>query len=60
MTPALQKDEKYWHKRIKNNLAAQRSRETRRLKENQISVKASFLEKEHKILMYVLPSLFPK
>jgi len=36
--PPSSKDEKYWDKRIKNNVAARRSREARRLKENQVSV----------------------
>ena len=45
-TPYLQ-DEKYWCRRVKNNEAAKRSRDARRLKENQISVRASFLEREN-------------
>merc|ERR1712189_83707 len=36
------KDEKYWDKRKKNNLAAKRSREARRSRENQISLRASY------------------
>lgn len=40
------KDEKYWARRRKNNLAAKRSRDARRVKENQIAMRASFLEKE--------------
>jgi len=35
--PSSFKDEKYWEKRVKNNVAARRSREARRLKENQAS-----------------------
>ncbi|XP_061564031.1 TEF transcription factor, PAR bZIP family member a isoform X2 [Cololabis saira] len=45
--PDEQKDEKYWHRRKKNNLAAKRSRDARRLKENQITVRAAFLEREN-------------
>uniref|UniRef100_A0A1A7XJJ0 Thyrotroph embryonic factor b n=1 Tax=Iconisemion striatum TaxID=60296 RepID=A0A1A7XJJ0_9TELE len=45
--PDEQKDEKYWSRRKKNNLAAKRSRDARRLKENQITVRASFLEREN-------------
>jgi len=30
------KDEKYWERRRKNNLAAKRSRDARRAKENQV------------------------
>ena len=41
------KDEKYWEKRNKNNVAARRSREARRLKENQISLRTAFLEQEN-------------
>jgi len=41
------KDEKYWEKRDKNNVAARRSREARRLKENQIALRTAFLEKEN-------------
>jgi leukemia factor-related protein len=32
------KNEDYWAKRVKNNVAARRSREARRLKENQVLV----------------------
>ena len=41
------KDEKYWEKRNKNNVAARRSREARRLIENQISLRTAFLEQEN-------------
>lgn len=44
--PQELKDEKYWARRRKNNLAAKRSRDARRLKENQIAMRANFLEKE--------------
>ena len=40
------KDERYWHRRQKNNVAAKRSRDARRIKENQIALRASFLEKQ--------------
>ncbi|KAK2876530.1 hypothetical protein Q8A67_020626 [Cirrhinus molitorella] len=48
--PEEQKDEKYWHRRKKNNIAAKRSRDARRLKENQITVRAAFLERENSAL----------
>ncbi|OCT70780.1 D site-binding protein [Xenopus laevis] len=48
--PHEQKDEKYWNRRYKNNEAAKRSRDARRLKENQITVRAAFLEKENSVL----------
>ncbi|XP_058649651.1 HLF transcription factor, PAR bZIP family member b isoform X2 [Onychostoma macrolepis] len=44
------KDEKYWARRRKNNMAAKRSRDARRLKENQIAIRAGFLEKENAAL----------
>uniref|UniRef100_A0A8C6UEE3 HLF transcription factor, PAR bZIP family member a n=1 Tax=Neogobius melanostomus TaxID=47308 RepID=A0A8C6UEE3_9GOBI len=44
------KDDKYWARRRKNNFAAKRSRDARRLKENQIAIRASFLEKENAAL----------
>lgn len=40
-------DEKYWNRRYKNNEAAKRSRDARRIKENQITVRAAFLEREN-------------
>lgn len=46
----ISQDEKYWSRRKKNNVAAKRSRDARRLKENQITVRASFLERENAVL----------
>ena len=43
-------DEKYWTRRKKNNVAAKRSRDARRLKETQITIRAAFLEKENTAL----------
>ncbi|XP_072444645.1 thyrotroph embryonic factor-like [Chiloscyllium punctatum] len=48
--PPEQKDDRYWARRKKNNVAAKRSRDARRLKENQITVRAAFLEKENSAL----------
>ncbi len=48
--PSESKDDKYWEKRVKNNVAARRSREARRLKENQIALRTAFLEKENAAL----------
>ncbi|XP_005104323.1 thyrotroph embryonic factor isoform X2 [Aplysia californica] len=45
--PDEMKDEKYWNRRHKNNYAAKRSRDARRVKENQIAMRAAFLEKEN-------------
>ena len=47
------KDEKYWEKREKNTEATRRSREAKRLKENQIVLRAAYLEKENKVLKQV-------
>ena len=44
------KDDKYWARRKKNNVAAKRSRDARRIKENQIAMRASFLERENEKL----------
>jgi len=48
--PEDSKDEKYWKRRNKNNVAAKRSREARRAKENQIIMRAGFLESENERL----------
>lgn len=44
------KDDKYWARRRKNNMAAKRSRDARRMKENQIALRAGYLEKEVKVV----------
>ncbi|XP_029102797.1 HLF transcription factor, PAR bZIP family member b isoform X1 [Scleropages formosus] len=46
----MKQDDKYWARRRKNNMAAKRSRDARRLKENQIAIRAGFLEKENSAL----------
>ena len=45
--PEEDKDDKYWSKRRKNNEAAKLSREAKRMKENQIIMRAAFLESEN-------------
>ena len=45
--PDEKKDETYWRRRHKNNLAAKRSREARRQKETDLTKKATLLEMEH-------------
>jgi len=45
--PDDKKDEAYWERRRKNNEAAKRSRDLRRMKEDEIAVRASFLEQEN-------------
>ena len=51
--PEELKDEKYWEKREKNTEATRRSREAKRLKENQIVLRAAYLEKENEVLKQV-------
>ena len=41
--PEEHKDEKYWEKRLKNKEATRRSREAKRLKQNQIALRAAHL-----------------
>merc|ERR1712079_754012 len=43
--PEEHKDEKYWEKRLKNKEATRRSREAKRLKQNQIALRAAHLER---------------
>ncbi|XP_074594507.1 transcription factor ces-2-like [Brevipalpus obovatus] len=45
--PDSVKDAAYWERRRKNNEAAKRSRDARRKKENEIAVRAAFLESEN-------------
>uniref|UniRef100_A0A914X9U9 BZIP domain-containing protein n=1 Tax=Plectus sambesii TaxID=2011161 RepID=A0A914X9U9_9BILA len=45
--PEEKKDSAYWERRRKNNDAAKRSRDIRRQKEEQIAMRAAFLEQEN-------------
>ncbi|XP_064623606.1 uncharacterized protein LOC135485472 [Lineus longissimus] len=45
--PDEQKDNAYWERRRKNNEAAKRSRDARRAKEDEIAIRAAFLEQEN-------------
>ncbi len=54
--PDEKKDDIYWKRRLKNNLAAKRSRETRRKKEMELTDRASYLEQQNEILKYEPPS----
>lgn len=47
MGTAVLQDELYWERRRKNNEAAKRSRDSRRAKEDEIAIKAAFLEQEN-------------
>lgn len=55
--PSEMKNSKYWEKRLKNNEAAKRSREARRLKENQIAMRARYLEQENSVLRREISTL---
>ena len=45
--PTEMKDNSYWDKRKKNNESAKRSREARRMKEEQIAMRVVYLEQEN-------------
>lgn len=45
--PEDKKDNSYWERRRKNNEAAKRSRDNRRCKEEEIAMRAAFLEQEN-------------
>lgn len=48
--PTDQKDAKYFERRKRNNMAAKKSRDARKSREDEIAIRASFLEKENAIL----------
>ena len=48
--PDEQKDGKYFERRKRNNHAAKKSRDARKAREDEIAIRASFLEKENAIL----------
>lgn len=45
--PSKGKDSAYWERRLKNNEAAKRSRDARRAKEQEIAIRAQYLEQEN-------------
>ena len=49
--PSEEKDAAYFEKRARNNESAKRSREARRIKEQQIQERLIFLEHEHSRLL---------
>jgi bZIP factor len=55
--PDEQKDQAYWERRRKNNDAAKRSRDARRAKEDEIAIRAAFLEQENLKLRVEVASL---
>lgn len=52
-----EKDAAYWERRRKNNEAAKRSRDARRAKEDEIAIRAAFLEQENLKLKYQIAVL---
>lgn len=53
-TSGNQKDEAYFERRKKNNAAAKKSRDRRRIKEDEIAIRAAFLERENIELKFEL------
>ena len=49
-SPSDSKDHQYWERRRKNNAAAKRSRDARRAKEQEVHIRAKFLESENQEL----------
>jgi len=43
------RDEKYWERRRKNNVAAKKSRDARRVRENQLRLKVLCLENANQV-----------
>lgn len=52
--PDNEKDSAYWERRRKNNEAAKRSRDARRAKEDEIALRAAYLETQNAQLLYEL------
>lgn len=48
--PDEQKDDKYFERRKRNNMAAKKSRDARKQREDEIALRACFLEKENAVL----------
>ena len=45
-----ERDEKYWERRRKNNFAAKKSRDARKVRENQLNLKVACLENANQVL----------
>lgn len=48
--PDTEKDAKYYERRMRNNAAAKKSRDTRKQREDQIACRAQWFERENAIL----------
>ena len=46
----IKKDDKYWERRRKNNLAAKKSRDSRRIRENQMRLRVLCLENANQMM----------
>lgn len=46
----MKKDDKYWERRRKNNLAAKKSRDSRRIRENQMRLRVLCLENANQMM----------
>lgn len=55
--PVDLKDEKYFERRRRNNVAAKKSRDVRKYREDEIATRAAFLEKENAILRAQMATL---
>jgi bZIP factor len=53
----LMKDSSYYERRKKNNAAAKKSRDRRRIKEDEIAIRAAFLERENIELKFELAAI---
>ncbi|XP_059150467.1 uncharacterized protein LOC131937227 [Physella acuta] len=50
LVPDTEKDDRYWEKRKRNNMAAKRSRENKRQQENDVKQKVALLEEQNALL----------
>ncbi|XP_055352523.1 nuclear factor interleukin-3-regulated protein-like [Paramacrobiotus metropolitanus] len=55
--PSEQKDDKYYERRRRNNYAAKKSRDFRKAREDEIAMRACYLEKENAVLKAQLTTL---
>ncbi|XP_060841936.1 transcription factor ces-2-like [Rhopalosiphum padi] len=56
-TPREKKDAKYYEKRKRNNMAAKKSREAKRRRDNEMALKLFILEKENMLLKFRLSTV---
>ena len=56
----VNRDDKYWEKRRKNNFAAKKSRDARKIRENQLKCQVACLENANQLLRSKLESELSK